>query len=508
MAKRWLSGMGLIITVLVLNLISAQAQTSGAQLNHASSHPAGFSLMPASRALKRSASDFDFASTAAGGSLPVLGSGTVGRLTKWTGITSSNSFIADTTIFENKNGLVGIGTDTPTSKLTVAGMVEITLGGLKFPDGTVQTTSAAGALFTVSHDMTLQGNGTSGSPLAVAVPLVLTGSSSPLGLVRVTNTAAQGIGVYGAGGPEGTGVAATGGATSGSGHEGGVGVRATGGGGSSGAPGGPGVVAFAGDSDSLTGGRGIEAHGGRSNSGDGGDGAVLGGGQSFGGSGGVGASAEGGAGSGAGNKGGDGIMARGGDGISGATDGIAGHFAGDVEITGKLTVTSGMKMFHIDHPLDPENKYLNHVAIESAEVLNVYSGNITTDTNGEAVVALPDWFEALNRDFRYHLTVVGTFAQAIIAGKIKGNRFAIRTNAPNIEVSWQVTGVRSDPTTRKFPLEVEEAKSERERGYYLNPGAYGQPEERGMEWARYPEMMQRMKRQRVEAEQKLKQQQR
>ena len=37
---------------------------------------------------------------------------------------------------------VGIGTDTPTSKLEVAGQIATTSGGVKFPDGTVQTTAA------------------------------------------------------------------------------------------------------------------------------------------------------------------------------------------------------------------------------------------------------------------------------------------------------------------------------------------------------------------------------
>lgn len=41
-------------------------------------------------------------------------------------------------------GDVGIGTDTPSSKLSVAGMIESLSLGFKFPDGTVQSTAASG----------------------------------------------------------------------------------------------------------------------------------------------------------------------------------------------------------------------------------------------------------------------------------------------------------------------------------------------------------------------------
>ena len=45
-------------------------------------------------------------------------------------------------------GNVGIGNNNPSSKLTVAGTIESTAGGIKFPDGTVQTTAPVGANIT------------------------------------------------------------------------------------------------------------------------------------------------------------------------------------------------------------------------------------------------------------------------------------------------------------------------------------------------------------------------
>ena len=136
----------------------------------------------------------------------------------------------------------------------------------------------------------------------------------------------------------------------------------------------------------------------------------------------------------------------------------------------------GEKYFKIDHPLDPTNKYLLHSCVESNDQMNIYNGNVTTDAKGEAAIELPNWFEALNIDFRYQLTILGDeFAQARVSKKINGNKFSIKTDKPNIEVSWQVTGVRNDAYAKAHPMKVEVEKPAHEKGTYTHPELYGLP---------------------------------
>jgi hypothetical protein len=192
-----------------------------------------------------------------------------------------------------------------------------------------------------------------------------------------------------------------------------------------------------------------------------------------------------------GGGGGDGIDAFAGTGTPGSN--LAGSFSGDVHVSGNLKV-SGTKSFRIDHPLDPANKYLYHAALESSEVLDLYTGNAVLDANGEAAIQLPEWFEALNRDFRYQLTAVGAPAPDLhIAQKIQNNSFKIAGGRAGLEVSWQVTALRQDAWEKTHPMAVEEQKAPRERGYYINPELFGAPPERSVEWARHPLLMKRMR---------------
>jgi hypothetical protein len=173
--------------------------------------------------------------------------------------------------------------------------------------------------------------------------------------------------------------------------------------------------------------------------------------------------------------------------LAGSVSGYAGFFNGKVEVSGNLSKSGGS--FKIDHPLDPANKYLYHSFVESPDMMNIYNGNVTTDAQGDAVVNLPDWFETLNRDFRYQLTVIGQFAQAIVSTEIADGRFGIKTDKPNVKVSWQVTGIRQDAWANAHRIPVEEEKPALERGSYLHPELFGAPEEKGVLWATAPQAM-------------------
>jgi len=381
-------------------------------------------------------------------------------------------------VIAQKGSNVGIGTAAPAYNLQVSGS-NSTATGIRSVTTNTSTSTNSFAMVSatsskgVTTEMVADGIGT--GPLKTASGYVGTSTNQPMGfitdnlqrmqitsdgLVGIPKIPLEGWQVYvqaqkiAAGTVDAMEVVGYSGAS-------GSGIWGTGG-----------LDAFGGNGDPSTsgtrGGIGVYSQGGRGAGSDGDGGYFLGGSSS---------------------SSGDGIFA-----IPGSGD--AGGFDGNVSVTGTLTASA--KNFKIDHPLDPSNKYLVHASVESSEMMNIYTGNVTTDARGEAAVQLPNWFEVLNADFRYQLTVIGQFAQAIVASKIQNHEFTIRTNAPNVEVSWQVTAVRQDAYAKTHPLVVEQEKETRLKGFYLHPELYGAPAERQIEWARHPQMMKKVQQRKQE----------
>ncbi|MCF8359776.1 MAG: hypothetical protein K9H26_13525 [Prolixibacteraceae bacterium] len=171
-------------------------------------------------------------------------------------------------------------------------------------------------------------------------------------------------------------------------------------------------------------------------------------------------------------------------GITAYSDNIAGYFGGNVSVVGTLSKSAGS--FKIDHPDDPENKYLQHSFVESPDMMNIYNGNVILNNAGEAIVEMPAYFGSLNMDYRYQLTAIGAPGPNLhIAEEINNNQFKIAGGSSGMKVSWQVTGIRNDAYARNHRIEVEIPKTEAERGKYLFPEENNQPKSFGIDYDAY-----------------------
>jgi hypothetical protein len=143
---------------------------------------------------------------------------------------------------------------------------------------------------------------------------------------------------------------------------------------------------------------------------------------------------------------------------------------------------SGVKSFMIDHPLDPENKYLRHFSMESPEVLNYYRGTALLNANGEAVIQLPAYFQSINQNISYHLTPVGAPTVLYVATEMNASgEFKIAGGNPGQKICWNVVADRNDAFVQQNPqsITVEPVKRAADQGHYLQPELYGQPKEKG-----------------------------
>lgn len=159
-----------------------------------------------------------------------------------------------------------------------------------------------------------------------------------------------------------------------------------------------------------------------------------------------------------------------------SSSGYALYLNGKGYVAGYLSKAGGG--FLIDHPAKPGEMKLLHSFVESPEMKNVYDGITVLGPGGEAVVKLPAYFERLNRDFRYQVGTIGTFAPVYVSSEVKNGEFVISGGKAGVKVSWQVTGVRKDPWALRNQAPVEQPKAQKDIGSYLNPEAFDEPESR------------------------------
>lgn len=131
------------------------------------------------------------------------------------------------------------------------------------------------------------------------------------------------------------------------------------------------------------------------------------------------------------------------------------HVDGNIRANGNIradgdVVAKGAKKFEIEHPTKP-GKRLIHAAVEGPETAVYYRGEAKL-VRGQAVVELPEYFEALARPAgrTVQLTNVDGFDRLAVrtqsGAQVRDGRFiVVSDNAASVQAfSWEVKAVRAD----------------------------------------------------------------
>lgn len=121
----------------------------------------------------------------------------------------------------------------------------------------------------------------------------------------------------------------------------------------------------------------------------------------------------------------------------------AGYFEGDIYVTDDLSVRDG-KYFMIDHPTKSGHLLL-HACLEGPEKGVFYRGQAQL-INGEAAVILPDYFETLTRkeNRTVLLTPKGTQPFLVSCTDVVDGKFTVYGTKLDGEFFWEVKAVRGD----------------------------------------------------------------
>jgi hypothetical protein len=408
-----------------------------------------------------------------------LGAAILCAMTVWTSLALAASPTIDSAIVNLSSNEIAIG---GAHLIPASGSPVVMLDAMNLTVLSSANTKIVANLPSGLADGTYRLSVNNGSPTVAVIGIAIGAGSLALPYTGSASSTSSVLNIANTGpGGNTTAVSGQGGASAtGSGNQGGTGVGAYGGNSSGGGSvAGTGLFAHGGAATATQdiGGKGLNANGG-----NGASGTATGGGSGL--------WATGGTAGSAGGQGGDGVDAFAGisTGNGYPSDalyavqydlaGYAGEFIGNVLVAGNLSKSGGS--FKIDDPIDPANKYLYHSFVESPDMKNVYDGNVVTDGNGSAIITMPAWFEALNSDYRYQLTVIGQPAHAWIAAEMMNSAFSIKTDRPNVKVSWQVTGIRQDAWARAHRIPVEVDKAPEDKGRYIHPELFGHPDDPGI----------------------------
>lgn len=151
------------------------------------------------------------------------------------------------------------------------------------------------------------------------------------------------------------------------------------------------------------------------------------------------------------------------------------------------TIQGTTKSFLIDHPDDPQNKTLRHFSTESDEALVMYRGKVQLDANGEATVNMPGYFVSLTKEDEATINLTAIGKQPFLSSYEWDAGYSSFTvyGQPNKSVAYQVNAERDDPAAKYYLKDqpVVESKGPNKAapvGSYLNPEAYGQTKNAGV----------------------------
>jgi hypothetical protein len=184
-------------------------------------------------------------------------------------------------------------------------------------------------------------------------------------------------------------------------------------------------------------------------------------------------------------NGGYGVMGVGNIGVYATTGGSGGIYGlyvsqGEAYVSGYLTKAGGG--YRIDHPADPDNKFLNHCFVESPEMLNLYRGRATFDAKGEAIVSLPSYFDVANESPEYILTPLGASMPGMfIAQEIVNGLFKVSGGIAGKSFSWQVSAARADKWAKANHPGVEIEKKLEDKGLFMHPELHGHSDSKSID---------------------------